>query len=82
MKKYLREIELAGMLLLAIGVVIAFAAGAQYGMWPCAVGLLLWVVTLVYKAFNWTEFAAENRRNIMIMLVAIVILILQMIWMR
>lgn len=82
MKKYLREIEMAGVLLLAIGVVIAFAAGTQYGMWPCAVGLLLWVVTLIYKAFHWTEYDVENRRNVLIMLVAIVILILQMIWMR
>lgn len=79
MKKYLREIETAGMILLAIGVVLSLIAGSRYGMWPCIVGLLLWVIIVVYKAFHWTEYAAENKRNIIIMLIAIVFLFLQML---
>lgn len=79
MKKYLREIDVAGMLLLAIGVVLSLLAGSRYGMWPCIVGLLLWVTVVVYKACHWTEYATENRRNIVIMLIAILFLIFQMI---
>ena len=79
MKKYLREIDAAGIILLAIGVVLSLIAGSQYGMWPCMVGILLWVVVVVYKAFHWTEYAAENKRNVVIMLIAIVFLFLQML---
>ena len=60
MKKYLREIQLAGMLLLLIGVVMTFTIGLRYGVWPCAAGLLLWLVNVVYKAFHWQEYAREN----------------------
>ena len=79
MKKYLREIDAAGIILLAIGVVLSLIAGSQYGMWPCMVGILLWVIVVVYKAFHWTEYAAENKRNVVIMLIAIVFLFLQML---
>ena len=79
MKKYLREIEVAGMILMAIGVFLSIGAGSRYGMWPCVVGIVLWVATLVYKSFHWNEYSAENKRNITIMLVAIVILFLQMV---
>ena len=79
MKKYLREIEMAGMLLLAIGVIMALAVGTRYGMWPCAVGLLLWITTMLYKAFHWQAYERENKRNIIIILMTIVILFIQMI---
>lgn len=78
MKKYLLEIETAGIILLAIGILIAIIAGSQYGMWPCSVGLILWASIVIYKAFHWEEYVKENRRNICIMLMAIIILILQM----
>ena len=78
MKKYLREIDAAGIILLAIGVVLSLIAGSRYGMWPCIVGLLLWVIVVIYKAFHWTEYAAENKRNIIIMLIAIIFLFVQM----
>ena len=82
MKKYLREIEVSSVILLAIGVLLALTAGVRYGAWPCGVGLLLMGLTITYKAFHWTEYAAENKRNIIIMLLTIVILLLQMIWMK
>ena len=78
MKKYLKEIETSGIILLAIGVILSLIAGSRYGMWPCIVGLILWVIVVVYKAFHWAEFAVENKRNIIIMLIAIVFLIIQM----
>ena len=71
MKKYLKEIELAGMLLLAIGVVIALIWGYGYGAWPCGVGLLLLLIPFLYKAFHWKEYEQENKRYIVIILVCI-----------
>ncbi len=79
MKKYLREIEVSGLILVIIGIVLSWTVGSHFGMWPCLAGLLLWLITFLYKAFNWQEYARENRQNIVILLIAIVILILQMI---
>ena len=41
MKKYLRELEIAGMILIGIGIVIAHTAGYHYGAWPCGAGMLV-----------------------------------------
>ncbi len=79
MKKYLREIEVSGLILVIIGIVLSWIVGSHIGMWPCCFGLLLWLINFLYKAFNWKEYARENRQNIMILLIAIIILILQMI---
>ena len=79
MKKYLREIEISGLILVIIGIVCSWVWGANFGMWPCLVGLLLWLVTFLYKAFHWKEYERENRQNIMILLLAILILLAQMI---
>jgi len=79
MKKYLRELEVSGLILVIIGIVLSWTMGSQIGMWPCGVGLLLWLITFLYKAFNWGEYARENRQNIIILLIAIFILLLQMI---
>lgn len=79
MKKYLREIEVSGLILVIIGIVFSWVWGSRFGMWPCLVGLSLWLVTFLYKAFNWKEYERENRQNIMILLIAIMILLAQMI---
>ncbi len=79
MKKYLREIEVSGLILVIIGIVLSWTMGSHIGMWPCSVGLILWLISFLFKAFHWKEYERENRQNIIIILVAIVILILQMI---
>lgn len=79
MRKYLREIEISGVILAAIGIVCAMVWGVQFGMWPCGLGLLLLLVTFLYKAFHWKEYERENRQYIMIILLAIFILFIQMI---
>ena len=79
MKKYLKEIEMAGMLLLAVGVIIALTAGYNYAAWPCGFGLLLLLVPFLYKAFHWKEYEHENKRYIVIMLICIVLLLLQLL---
>lgn len=78
MKKYLKEIEVSGLLLVIIGIVFSWIWGANIGMWPCLVGLLLWLVTFIYRALHWNEYVRENKQNIIIILVAIIILLLQM----
>ena len=80
MKRYLREIELSGLLLVIIGVVSALVWGYNFGMWPCALGLFLWLISFLYKAFRWKEYERENRQNIMILLIAIVILTIKMLF--
>ena len=82
MKKYLRELEVSGLILVIIGIVFSWIWGANFGMWPCLVGLLLWLITFLYKAFRWKEYERENRQNILILLIAILILLPQMIFRR
>lgn len=79
MKKYLREIEISGLVLVIIGIICSWIWGSNYGMWPCCLGLLLWLVSFMYKAFHWNEYERENKQNIMILIIAIIILIVQMI---
>lgn len=78
MKKYLREIEISGLILVIIGIVCSWIWGSNFGMWPCLVGLFLWLISFLYKAFHWNEYARENRQNIMVLLIGIIILLLQM----
>ncbi len=79
MKKYLREIEVSGLILVIIGIVLSWTVGSGIGMWPCCAGLLLWLISFLYKALHWKEYERENKQNIIIILVAIIILILQMV---
>ena len=82
MKKYLREIEVAGMLLIAIGMIIAFTAGYNYGAWPCGCGMLLLLIPFLYKAFHWKEYERENKQYIVIILICIFLLLIQMMRVR
>ena len=79
MKKYLREIEIAGIILAGIGIASALIWGANYGGWVCGVGLALMLIVFLYKAFHWKEYERENKQYIMIILLAIIILFVQMI---
>ena len=79
MKNYLREIQLSSAILCIIGVVLAWIKGNQVGMWPCAVGVLLFIFVVIYKAFNWKEYERDNKQNIGIILIATFILIIQML---
>ena len=79
MKKYLREIQLSSAILCIIGVVLAWIKGNQVGMWPCAVGVLLFLFVVIYKALNWKEYERDNKQNIGIILIATFILIIQML---
>ena len=80
MKRYLKELEVSGLILVIIGIICSLVWGTAFGMWPCAVGLLCWLISFLYKAFRWNEYARENRQNIMILTIAILILIVKMLF--
>ena len=80
MKKYLREIEVAGCLLVIIGVILNLLLGTGYAVGPCTIGLLLWLICFIYRAFHWKEYERDNKQYIVIVLIAILILIIQMIF--
>ena len=79
MRKYLREIEISGVVLAAIGVGLSYINGIQYGVWPCGLGLLLLLTIFLYKAFHWKEYERENKQYIWIILLTILILFFQML---
>ena len=79
MRKYLREIEISGMLLLLIGVVLSLFMGVGYGAWPCGFGLLCLLIIFLYKAFHWKEYERENKQYIVMILICIAILLIQII---
>ena len=79
MKKYLREIEMAGVILAIIGIVSSLVWGAIYGGWLCGIGIVLFLLVFLYKAFHWKEYERENKQYIVILLICIFLLIIQMV---
>lgn len=79
MKKYLKELEIAGIILLFIGVILGHTVGMATGACAVAIGLLIWVATVVIKAFNWNEFRRDNIVNIFVMLGAIILIFISLI---
>ena len=82
MKSHLKELEIAGMVLIGVGIVIAHTAGYNYGAWPCGCGMLVLLVPYLYKAFHWKTYEAENRRNIWIIVLCILVRYIQILIMR
>ena len=79
MEKYLREIEVSGLVLVAVGIVLSLF-GMGLSEWFCGIGILLWLVTFLYKAFHWSDYEKQNKQNVVILLIAIFILLAQMIF--
>ena len=81
MKKYLREIQMVGMVLMAVGVLIAiFTHNIDSGGWLCGAGMGFLLAAFLYMAFHWSEYERENKQNIRILILCIIVLLLQMIW--
>ena len=79
MKKYLREIEMSGVILAIIGIVSSLVWGTIYGGWLCGIGIALFLLVFLYKAFHWKEYERENKQYIVIILLTIIILFIQML---
>ena len=82
MKKHLKELELASALLLIIGVVLSMVKSYAIGVWPCGVGLLMFLIVFLYKAFHWKQYERDNKQYIVILLICIFLLIIQMVTSR
>ena len=81
MKKYLREIQMVGMVLMTIGVLIAiFTHSVDSAGWLCGAGMGFLLAAFLYMAFHWSEYERENKQNIRILVICIIVLLLQMIW--
>ena len=79
MKKYLREIQMVGMVLMTIGVLIAIFTHSVYSGWLCGAGMVFLLVAFLYMAFHWSEYERENKQNIRILVLCIIVLLAQMI---
>ena len=82
MKKYLKEIEISGVILMFIGCIMHRLWSLPVGIWACSIGMLFWLLVVIYKAFHWKEYQRENRMNIVIMLCVIALLWFLIIRMR
>ena len=82
MKKYLREIELSGIILMIIGIAMYRLMGMQAGYVACGIGIALWLTEVIYKAFHWQEYRRDNLQNIFMMLIIIMLLLGIMIFSR
>ena len=74
MKKYLKEIEISGVILMFIGCIMHRFLSLTTGIWACSIGILLWLLVVIYKAFHWKEYQRDNRMNIVVMLCLIALL--------
>ena len=82
MKKYLKEIDTAGLILMLLGVMMYRFMGMQEGFIACGIGIVLWLAVVVYKAFRWQEFQKDNKQNIVMMLIIIALLLGSMLLAR
>ena len=65
MKKYLREIEMAGVILAIIGIASSLVWGAIYGGWLCGIGIALFLLGMTGRANASTRNTmAKMRANI------------------
>lgn len=79
MRKILKIIEISGVILMFIGCIGHRFLHLSIAIWICIAGLALWLLQVVYKAFNWQEYAKDNSQNIIGILVVIIMLIVVMI---
>ena len=82
MKNYLKELEISGVILMFIGCIMHRLWSLPVGIWACSIGMLFWLLVVIYKAFHWKEYQRENRMNIFIMLCVIALLWFLIIRMR
>ncbi len=76
MKKYLREIEISGIILLFIGTCVGHFVSVNAGAIVSLIGILLWVAVVIYKSLKWQEYRRDNIVNIFIMLGAILAILI------
>lgn len=78
MKKYLREIQISGIILMLIGCIMVRFFAIQSGVIACAIGIALWLLVVIFKAFHWQEYERDNKQNIVMVLLIIALLLIMM----
>ena len=74
MKRYLKEIELSGIILMFIGCILSRFFEVKSALWICGCGLLIWLFQVVYKALHWKEYSRDNKQNLFMMIACIILL--------
>ena len=82
MKKYLKIIEITGVILMLIGCLGHRLLHLNWAVWVCVAGIALWLIQVIFKAFNWQEYAKDNSQNIIGILIVILMLFIVMISVR
>ena len=81
MKKYLREIQISGIILMLIGCIMVRFFDNQSGVIACGIGIALWLLVVIFKAFHWQEYERDNKQNIvMVLLIIALLLIIMFSW--
>ena len=79
MKQYLKKIENTSIVLMLIGCVGHRFLQFSWAIWVCIAGLIGWLGVVVFKAFNWQEYAKDNKQNILMMLFVIILMFILML---
>ena len=79
MKQYLKKIENTSIVLMLIGCVGHRFLHFSWTIWVCIAGLIAWFGVVIFKAFNWKEYARDNKQNILMMLFVIVLMFILML---
>ena len=79
MKQYLKKIENTSIGLMLIGCVGHRLLHFSWAIWVCIAGLIGWLGVVVFKAFNWQEYAKDNKQNILMMLFVIILMFILML---
>lgn len=78
MKKYLREIQISGIILMLIGCIMVRFFAIQSGVIACGIGIALWLLVVIFKAFHWQDYERDNKQNIVMVLLIIALLLIMM----
>ena len=81
MKKYLGIINTIGFGIFFVGIIIKLYGDKQIGTWLYAIGIILLLVSIIYKVFHLKEYKEDFKENVITYVISMVIFVLIMITM-
>ena len=79
MKKYLGIINTIGSGLFIVGIIIKLYGDKQIGTWLYPIGIILLLVSIIYKVFHLKEYKEELKENVIAYVISVVGFVLIMI---
>ena len=79
MKKYLGIINTIGSGLFIVGIIIKLYGDKQIGTWLYAIGIILLLVSIIYKVFHLKEYKEDFKENVITYVISVVGFVLIMI---